>query len=119
MKKFIRLHGPTIFVAIFIFILSSIPRLTVPDIGLTLKDTFYHFIEFGVFGFFLQRSLNSMPVKKINIYIIVFMIGSLYAGLDEFHQSFVPGRVASVSDVMADCLGVLCAQMIFLWVIKK
>jgi VanZ family protein len=119
MKKFIWRHGPTIFMAVLIFVLSSIPKLTILDIGLNFKDTFYHFIEFGIFGFFLQRSFNSIKTQKPNRFFIVFILGSLYAVLDEFHQSFVPGRISSLSDIIADCLGLLCAQVIFLWVRKK
>ena len=35
-----------------------------------------------------------------------------YASLDEFHQSFVPGRTAAVSDVLLDTTGGATAQVI-------
>lgn len=36
---------------------------------------------------------------------IVFFITILYGALDEFHQSFVPGRDMSVWDWLADMVG--------------
>jgi VanZ family protein len=40
-----------------------------------------------------------------------------YAALDEFHQSFVPGRTAAVSDVLLDTAGGIAAQLIVGFVI--
>ena len=36
-----------------------------------------------------------------------FVVATIYAAGDEFHQSFVPSRGASVHDVMIDALGAL------------
>ena len=35
-----------------------------------------------------------------------------YAALDEYHQSFVPGRTAAVSDVLLDTVGGIAAQVV-------
>jgi VanZ family protein len=35
-----------------------------------------------------------------------------YAALDEFHQSFVPGRTAAISDVLIDTAGGIGAQIV-------
>ncbi|MEJ2629102.1 MAG: VanZ family protein, partial [bacterium] len=69
--------------------------------------------------FSTEATTSSIKTKRLNRFFIVFILGSLYAVSDELHQSFVPGRISSVSDIIADCLGLLCAQMIFLWVRKK
>jgi len=113
MKKFIWIHGPTLILALLIFILSSIPRLTVPDIGFSLTDKLCHFLEFGIFGFFLQRSFSSINMKVNYKFIIVFILGSLYGVFDEFHQSFIPGRTASFADILADSLGIVFAQIFY------
>jgi VanZ family protein len=44
--------------------------------------------------------------------LIVILIVAAYAALDEFHQSFVPGRTAAVSDVLLDASGGAAAQLI-------
>jgi len=113
MKKFIWIHGPTIFIALLIFILSSIPRITVPDMGFSLMDKLFHFLEFGVFGFFLQRSYSSLNINLRYRFFIVFMMGFFYGVLDEFHQSFIPGRIASAGDILANSLGILLAQFFY------
>lgn len=43
---------------------------------------------------------------------VTFVAGTLVAVLDEYHQSFVPGRWGSVVDVMIDMLGVSAAIML-------
>lgn len=41
------------------------------------------------------------------LYGAVGLFACAYAALDEWHQSFVPGRFASVSDVFLDCVGII------------
>jgi VanZ family protein len=38
---------------------------------------------------------------------------------DEFHQSFVPGRSATITDVMVDSTGALIAWLLFRFVVPK
>lgn len=38
---------------------------------------------------------------------IAFLAAALYAGLDEWHQSYVPGRSAALSDVGVDTCGII------------
>ena len=40
------------------------------------------------------------------------MIVAGYAAIDEFHQSFVPGRTPAISDVLLDTTGGAAAQAI-------
>jgi VanZ family protein len=50
--------------------------------------------------------------------LIVILIVAGYAALDEYHQSFVPGRGAAVSDVLLDTAGGAVAQvMVALFVV--
>ncbi|MCA9806085.1 MAG: VanZ family protein [Cyanobacteria bacterium HKST-UBA02] len=46
---------------------------------------------------------------RAKFFIIPAVISVLYAISDEFHQNFVPGRSASISDVLVDATGVLIA----------
>jgi VanZ family protein len=46
------------------------------------------------------------------------MIAVAYAGLDEWHQSFVPLRAARVRDVVIDATGALLAQVL-VWAYAK
>ena len=42
-------------------------------------------------------------------------IATLYAASDEWHQSFVPSRSASIVDVLIDCVGAMCGAFWFEW----
>ncbi len=44
---------------------------------------------------------------------VVILMGLGYGVLDEWHQSFVPGRDASVGDAVADAIGVIVGFAIF------
>lgn len=49
--------------------------------------------------------------------IMVLLLCLLYGISDEFHQSFIPGRVVSVWDVTADFFGALV--VVFFWYRQK
>lgn len=44
--------------------------------------------------------------------LITIGFGMLYAILDEFHQSFSPGRTPKVTDVYIDTLGVILGALL-------
>lgn len=113
MKNFVKIHCPTLFMALLIFILSSIPSLKPPSLGFSFQDKLAHFLEFGIFGFFLQRSFNYLFANRFKVYCLVFLIGSAYGALDEIHQLFVSGREATVEDFIADTIGVIVSQILF------
>ena len=50
--------------------------------------------------------------------ILSLLVGILYASLDEFHQSFIPGRTAAVTDVLIDTAGVITG-ILFIFLILK
>lgn len=45
--------------------------------------------------------------KARSVFMLMLPIGFLLAAVDEFHQSFVPGRGPKFSDVLLDTLGIL------------
>ncbi len=51
-------------------------------------------------------------------YYIAIVFSVLYACSDEFHQTFIQGRVGCIQDVGVDSVGVLLAALLF-FVIKK
>jgi uncharacterized membrane protein/VanZ family protein len=77
-------------------------------------DKLSHLILYAGFGFLLyytlKSSLNSILYKHALLFAII--IGTVYGASDELHQSFVPGRTASIWDLAADCTGVLMAQAV-------
>ncbi len=118
MKHFFVYHGITIFWAILIFVLSSIPSLSSPDLGIALQDKWIHMVEFGVFGFLLQRSFVRLYGNRFRNYFFTFVVGVAYGALDEIHQSFVQGREADIIDFYANTIGV-SVSLAFYYIIKQ
>lgn len=62
------------------------------------------------YGLLALSYLRALPKRN---YFLAWMLAVLYSATDEFHQSFVPGRHASVTDVIVfDNLGALIALFI-------
>lgn len=64
-----------------------------------------HFFIYMALGFLLKSALKSSEITGLKAVGIGLVICVLYAFSDEFHQSFVPGRGAMLSDVMIDSAG--------------
>jgi VanZ family protein len=45
--------------------------------------------------------------------VVITMMVALYGAFDEIHQLFVPGREASMGDLVADVVGGLVAAVLF------
>jgi VanZ family protein len=121
-KNFFRDQVPAIFWLVLIFVLSSIPNLTGPDLKFELQDKFYHFIFYAIFGFLIGRAFffqSGIQQLKNNFLIFGIIFGALYAMSDEVHQHFVPGRTMSPWDALADIAGVIFGLIIFNWWVKN
>lgn len=105
LKEKINLWLPVIVWCGFIFALSSIP--TLPKVGFIWWDFILkksaHILEYAVLFYLLSRALRG----RKNAFWISLVFGLVYAVLDEFHQSFVPGRSSRVYDVGFDLAGML------------
>lgn len=78
---------------------------------------FSHFAAYFIFAVLLMRALHrddSGGLTKRRALIALGVI-VIYAGIDEFHQSFVPSRGASIGDVLLDAMGGLCGIYFFHW----
>lgn len=96
--------------AVLLFVLSAQHGLTTPDIFLA-QDKAAHFLAYAGLGFLLARA--SYPENNVRGWhvLIIATMAALYGITDEIHQSFVPGRDASVFDWIADTLGGTCAAL--------
>lgn len=50
----------------------------------------------------------------IHLILPVFLLSVLFAGADEFHQSFVPGRCGTPVDVLVDSIGIVTACILLM-----
>ncbi|MDR1796549.1 MAG: VanZ family protein [Clostridiales Family XIII bacterium] len=77
-----------------------------------------HFSEYALLGLFLAAAFHSwlLPEDRTagrlfrGFFFAVF-IGVCYAGLDELHQSFVPGRAAMLMDIGFDGCGIFVGAL--------
>ena len=107
----------------FIFYLSSLPPADLPrqieafawlD---ELRPVAGHLVLYGVLGPLLLVSLWSWvtgSAYRLRWPLIAISFGTLYGVMDEYHQSFVPGRSPSAFDVFIDGVGVV-ASVASLW----
>lgn len=86
-------------------VLSSLSSSQLPVYRwMAVNDKLVHFAEYLIFGYLL---INALETKTgINYYIpVAIMITVLFPVLDEFVQSFVPGRFPEVLDAVVDIIG--------------
>ncbi|WP_406661241.1 VanZ family protein [Methanolobus sp. ZRKC3] len=139
----------TLLYAAMIFYLSSRSDISIPASMLempllhTIKDflessglyfavdlveySYYHrdkiahmFLYFGL-GLLLHLTFGNSGNTFLRKYAAVFavVLGVIYGITDEIHQSYVPGRTASVHDLLADGIGVTIAQLVFILFVLK
>ncbi len=97
--------------AAMIFSISSLPGSSpiLQTVEKYVWDKLLHLLEYSVLGILLVRALAlSFKYRSLeHLAFMAFVFGSLYAVSDEWHQSFIPLRSASVYDWMADSMGIL------------
>ena len=64
-----------------------------------------HFTEYAILGFLAARAFRTSP----RWFLISAILIVVYALLDEYHQSFVPSRTASIFDSFIDMTGGISA----------
>jgi len=111
----------TIGYMVLISIVSHLPQDDIPESitsGPDNIDLLFHFAEYSILGFLLFRSITSDELLTFHPFYGSLLIGISFAILDEFHQSFVPGRHMSSIDMIFDSLGILfgtsiCSRIAF------
>jgi VanZ family protein len=101
---------------VVIFAFSAQPDL---NSGLGLIDTigrkFVHLGQYALLAFLWWRALRTR-LEGRQAAVVALVITALYAGSDEYHQSFVEGRSGSPVDWAIDCAG---AAIACLWLARR
>lgn len=84
--------------ALAILTASSIPGKSLPSLIVLSPDKLLHVDEYSILGYLAYKSFESVS-------LILFIGAFIFAGFDEFWQSFIPGRSPSIYDVIADIIG--------------
>ena len=73
-----------------------------------------HFSIYTLVGLLLMGIMTRTKLKDKRRILITVVIGIIYATLDEFHQSFSPGRTPKITDIYIDTLGVILGILLVL-----
>jgi VanZ family protein len=73
-----------------------------------------HGSEYAIFGLLLYHSFEPRRSERWNARSAfgALIVGGLFSLMDEYHQSFVPGRTASLADCGIDTAGVLLGMVL-------
>jgi len=81
------------------------------------SDKVVHFLLYLTFGALLAWARH---VGGRGIHVALILVGVVYGGLDEWHQSFVPGRSPDLEDWLADAAGVVAGYgALTLWLSRS
>lgn len=85
----------------------NMPEKTIEKIHFAVRKT-AHFVEYSILGLLLWRLIHFDPAcaafRSMEFWTAL-LVAAGYAASDELHQSFVPGREATVRDVLLDSCG--------------
>ncbi len=118
-KHFVRYQSPALIWAAIIFYVSSLPAHKLPKFALLISDKVIHAAIFLVLGLLVYHALE--PRVKVNIFgwrrlLFAMVVVVVYGFIDEFHQSFVPGRKIDIMDATADAIGgVIAGAIIYIF----
>lgn len=96
-----------------IFIVSGASRVATPDIGFEFsEDKLGHFLIFGLLATTLLRTPAFRAIGLRGVGLAIFLTAS-FGGLDEFRQSFTPGRSVEFADWIADSCGAIVGSLVY------
>lgn len=119
MKDSWRWAPGAIWIAI-IFVATSIPGSAFPSVAVVPgADKFVHAFLYSVLGFLLARSSRPVPGGNERSLIAVLCAIAVLAALDEWHQQWIPGRRADVTDWLADMAGAVAGVTLWLTALAR
>lgn len=115
MKKLLIYWLPVAVYALFIYWVSSKPGKAIPNL-FTYQSEIFHFLEYAGFALVNKRAIKGSFAEKnkFKCVLLTAIIVLIYSISDEFHQSFVPGRDASLYDIFVDNMGSILGNLIYL-----
>jgi hypothetical protein len=75
----------------------------------------YHMAEFGLLYVLLRHGAIASGIESRRATLVAIVLAVAWAALDEWHQTFVPGRGGTVRDVCIDVAGIAIAAAFVRW----
>jgi VanZ family protein len=92
--------------AVAIFLASSIPGRSMPEVEVLRYDKVVHAVVYAVLGgLFFAAIRRSSSLTRGRVVAVAAVFAVVYGLTDELHQLFVPGRNAELNDALADGIG--------------
>lgn len=112
-SEFSALNTSQVFQPLILWIFPNLSEERVAAIHFVTRKL-GHFSEYAVLGILSARAFASSTDDFIrrHWFQIALLLILCYALFDEFHQSFVPGRTASIYDSAIDAAGGLTALLV-------
>ncbi len=95
-----------------IFTATHLPSSSLPK--LHWSDKAYHAIAYAGLAFLLSWAIPASKGKLLRHVVLVFAIGTIYAGLDELTQTLIPSRSCDFRDFLADAVGLAIGIAVYL-----
>jgi VanZ family protein len=92
--------------------LSSQSKIDLPDGPWEGRDKLIHASVYGVLGVLYALTARRATTRATAVAIAAAVI---FGATDELHQSFVPGRDASLLDLVADTVGAAVGALVVAW----
>jgi VanZ family protein len=100
-----------IIIPVLRWLLPHTPMETLEMIHFAIRKC-AHFTEYFILSLFILHGIRSgRKETRLAWALLAIVVVAAYASLDEFHQSFVPGRTAALGDVLIDTSGGTAAQL--------
>ena len=74
---------------------------------------FAHFIIFVLIGFCVSMFIGNCIENNTIATLLSITLSSSYACVDEYIQTFIPGRSGNIGDIMIDVSGVLIGVLLY------
>ncbi len=111
-------YVPVALYLLLIYFLSSL-NISAGALPVSVSDKFLHILEYAVLGFLFMRAYLNTAGREFRlrgVFTTVFF-AFLFGCSDEYHQLYVPNRVVSLGDILADTTGGFIGSIFYLIVL--
>lgn len=106
--------------ALLLFVASSIPGTSYPEVSFHYADKLVHVFVYGTLGGLLAlAAAKTKPWTALRVWLFAVGVSTVYGGTDELHQLFVPNRSADLRDLLADTVGAAVGAVITLAIVRR
>ncbi len=113
MGRLLKLWAPVAVWMSVLFYLSSLSEPAPGDLFL-IPDWISHPVVYAILAFLLCRALAAGRPLVLGHALVAVVLATAYGITDEWHQSFVARRDASVLDVMKDLAGAIVGSAAYI-----